>query len=158
SRNDQVALDERLWLVRASHEAELALTGMQRALVMQAEPHAGTPMPGYTHLQRAQPITPGHHLLAYREMFDRARGRFAHARRRAAVSPLGSGALAGTTLPIDRDRVAVALGLSAITRNSLDAVSSRDALLEHLSACAIASVHLSRLAEEVCLWATEEFG
>ncbi|WP_373044413.1 argininosuccinate lyase [Vulgatibacter sp.] len=158
SRNDQVALDERLFLVRAAHEADLAIRALQQALVAQAEVHAGTIMPGYTHLQRAQPITLGHHLLAYCEMFERDRGRFADARERAAVSPLGSGALAATSLPIDRQRVAGALGLSGITTNSLDGVSSRDALLEFLSAYAIAQVHLSRLAEEVCLWATEEFG
>lgn len=158
SRNDQVALDERLFLVRAAHEADLAIRNLQRALVAQAEIHAGSPMPGYTHLQRAQPITLGHHLLAYCEMFERDRGRFADARKRAAVSPLGSGALAATSLPIDRERVAQALGLSGITANSLDGVSARDALLEFLSAYAIAQVHLSRLAEEVCLWASEEFG
>lgn len=158
SRNDQVALDERLLLVRLAHEADAALAGMQRALVDQAEVYADAPMPGYTHLQRAQPITLGHHLLAYCEMFERDRGRFADARRRAAVSPLGSGALASTSLPIDRRRVADALGLPGITTNSLDGVSSRDALLEFLSVYAIAQVHLSRLAEEVILWASEEFG
>jgi argininosuccinate lyase len=115
-------------------------------------------MPGYTHLQRAQPITLGHHLLAYVEMFDRDRGRFVDARKRAAVSPLGSGALAATSLPIDRERVAKSLGLGGITRNSLDGVASRDGLLEFLAAYAIAQVHLSRLAEELILWATEEFG
>jgi argininosuccinate lyase len=115
-------------------------------------------MPGYTHLQRAQPITLGHHLLAYVEMLHRDRGRFIDAGRRAAVSPLGSGALAGTTLPIDRYRVAESLGLPDITHNSLDGVASRDAMLEHLSAVAIAMVHVSRLAEEVCLWASQEFG
>ena len=158
SRNDQVALDERLFLVRAAHEADLAIRALQRALVDQAERYSGAIMPGYTHLQRAQPITLGHHLLAYVEMFERDRGRFADARRRAAVSPLGSGALAATSLPIDRQRVADALGLEGITTNSLDGVSSRDALLEFLAAYSIAQVHLSRLAEEVCLWATEEFG
>lgn len=158
SRNDQVALDERLFLVRACNEIDHALREVQRALVGQAEAHTATLMPGYTHLQRAQPITLGHHLLAYVEMLDRDRGRFSDLLRRAAVSPLGSGALASTSLPIDRERVAKSLGLRGITRNSLDAVSSRDALLEFLSACAIAQVHLSRLCEEISLWASTEFG
>lgn len=158
SRNDQVALDERLMLVRFAHEADEAIAALQKALVDQAEIHAASPMPGYTHLQRAQPITLGHHLLAYVEMFERDRGRFADARKRAGVSPLGSGALASTSLPIDRQRVADSLGLDGITQNSLDGVASRDALLEFLGGYSIAMVHLSRLAEEVILWATEEFG
>lgn len=157
SRNDQVALDERLFLVRACHEVDAALASLQRALVDQAEVHAASLMPGYTHLQRAQPITLGHHLLAYVEMLQRDRERFGDLRRRAAVSPLGSGALASTRLPIDRMRVARSLGLGGITRNSLDAVSSRDSLLEFLSAAAIAQVHLSRLCEEISLWASQEF-
>jgi argininosuccinate lyase len=158
SRNDQVALDEVLWLRRATADVDRALGELQRALVDQAERHAADPMPGYTHLQRAQPITLGHHLLAHVEALERDRGRFADCARRHALSPLGSGALAATTLPIDREQVARALGLSGVTRNSIDAVSARDGLLEFLAGAAIAGVHLSRLAEELCLWATSEFG
>ncbi len=158
SRNDQVALDEILWLQRAVCETDRALAELQRALVGQAERHAGDPMPGYTHLQRAQPITLGHHLLAHVEALERDRGRFRDCARRHARSPLGSGALAATTLPIDREHAARTLGLDGVTRNSLDGVSARDGLLEFLAAAAIAGVHLSRFAEELCLWATLEFG
>jgi argininosuccinate lyase len=158
SRNDQVALDEVLWLRRATADVDAALADLQRALVEQADRHAADPMPGYTHLQRAQPVTVGHHLLAHVEALERDRGRFADGARRHARSPLGSGALAATTLPIDRERVARELGLAGVTRNSIDGVSARDGLLEFLAAAAIAGVHLSRLAEEVCLWASFEFG
>ena len=158
SRNDQVALDEVLWLRRAAGEADRALAALQVALVEQAGRHAADPMPGYTHLQRAQPVTLGHHLLAHVEAIGRDRGRFADGARRHSLSPLGSGALAATTLPIDREHVAAALGLAGVTRNSIDAVSARDGLLEFLAAAAIAGVHLSRLAEELCLWASFEFG
>ncbi len=158
SRNDQVALDERLWLRRACREAGAAIRAMQRALVEQAKRHAATPMPGYTHLQRAQPVTVGHHLLAYVEMFARDRSRFADCARRFDASPLGSGALAGAGLPLRRGRVAEHLGFAGVTTSSLDAVGSRDHLIELSAACATAMVHLSRLAEELCLWASTEFG
>jgi argininosuccinate lyase len=159
SRNDQVALDLRLYLVkRAIPDLDAALGALMAALVVQARDHVETLMPGYTHLQRAQPVVLAHHLLAYVEMFDRDRGRLADARRRADVSPLGSGALAATPFGIDRKAVAKALGLSGITRNSMDAVGSRDAALEVLSAIAIAMTHLSRLSDEVILWASAEFG
>lgn len=157
SRNDQVALDERLWLRRAVSEASAAITELVRALLSQAARHAATPMPGYTHLQRAQPITVGHHLLAYVEMFARDLSRLSDLGRRFDVSPLGSGALAGSTIALDRAFVAKALGLSGLTTNSLDAVGSRDHLLEFLSDAAIAGVHLSRLCEELVLWTSTEF-
>lgn len=158
SRNDQVALDERLFIVGACDRATAALVRLQRSLLGQAKAHAKTILPGYTHLQRAQPVSLAHHLLAYVEMLGRDRERFAEVRRRAAVSPLGSGALAGTTLPLDREAVARALGLEGVTQNSLDAVSDRDSAIELLFACALAAVHLSRLGEEIVLWTTKEFG
>ncbi len=158
SRNDQVALDERLFIVGACDRVEAALVGLMRALLAQARAHQRTVLPGYTHLQRAQPVTLAHHLLAYLEMLGRDRERLAELRRRAAVSPLGAGALAGTTLPLDRERVARSLGLSGVTRNSLDAVSDRDSAIELVFACALAAVHLSRLGEELVLWTTREFG
>jgi argininosuccinate lyase len=158
SRNDQVALDERLFVVAACGRCDGALAGLQRALVVAARAHERTLLPGYTHLQRAQPVTLAHHLLAYVEMLGRDRDRLADVRRRAAVSPLGSGALAGTTLPIDRERTARALGLAGVTQNSLDAVSDRDSAIELAFACAVAAMHLSRLGEEIVLWTTREFG
>ncbi len=158
SRNDQVALDERLLVVEACDRATAAAAGLQRALVRQARRHQATLLPGYTHLQRAQPVTLAHHLLAHVEMLGRDRERFAEVRRRAAVSPLGSGALAATTLRLDRERVARALGLDGVTRNSLDAVSDRDSAVELVFACALCAVHLSRLGEEIVLWTTREFG
>jgi argininosuccinate lyase len=158
SRNDQVALDERLFIVGACDRCDAALAGLMRALLGQARRHAATILPGYTHLQRAQPVSLAHHLLAYVEMLGRDRERLAQVRRRAAISPLGSGALAGTTLPLDREAVARALGLDGVTRNSLDAVSDRDSALELLFACALAAVHLSRIGEEIVLWTTREFG
>ena len=158
SRNDQVALDERLFIVGACDRCDAALARLQRALVGQARPHQATLLPGYTHLQRAQPVSLAHHLLAHVEALGRDRARLAEVRARAAVSPLGSGALAATTLPLDREAVARALGLSGVTRNSLDAVSDRDSALELLFAVALAAVHLSRLGEEVVLWTTREFG
>jgi argininosuccinate lyase len=158
SRNDQVALDERLFAAGACDRCDAALAGLMRALVVQARAHEATLLPGYTHLQRAQPVSLAHHLLAYVEMLGRDRDRFADVRRRAAVSPLGSGALAGTTLPIDRERTAAALGLAGVTQNSLDAVSDRDTAIELAFACAVAAMHLSRLGEEVVLWTTKEFG
>ncbi|HET8723546.1 MAG TPA: argininosuccinate lyase [Anaeromyxobacteraceae bacterium] len=158
SRNDQVALDERLHVVESCDRADAALAGLQRALLAQARRHQGTLLPGYTHLQRAQPVTLAHHLLAHVEMLGRDRERFSEVRRRAAVSPLGSGALAGTTLRLDRERVARELGLAGVTRNSLDGVSDRDSAIELVFACALAAVHLSRLGEEIVLWTTREFG
>jgi len=158
SRNDQVALDERLFIVDACARTDAALAGLQRALVGQARRHEATVLPGYTHLQRAQPVSLAHHLLAHVEALGRDRDRLADVRRRAAISPLGSGALAGSTLPLDREAVAAALGLAGVTRNSLDAVSDRDSAAELLFACALAAVHLSRLGEEIVLWTTKEFG
>ncbi len=158
SRNDQVALDERLFAVRACESCDAALVRLMRALLGQARRHRKTLLPGYTHLQRAQPVSLAHHLLAHVEALGRDRERLAEVRRRAAVSPLGSGALAGTTLRIDRARTARALGLSGVTRNSLDAVSDRDGPIELSFALALAAVHLSRLGEEVVLWSTKEFG
>jgi argininosuccinate lyase len=158
SRNDQVALDERLFVVGACGRCDAALAGLQRALVVQARAHAQTLLPGYTHLQRAQPVSLAHHLLAYVEMLGRDRERLAEVRRRAAISPLGSGALAGTTLPLDRERTAEALGLAGVTQNSLDAVSDRDSAIELAFACAVSAMHLSRLGEEIVLWTTREFG
>ncbi len=158
SRNDQVALDERLFAVEACDAVDRALADLQRALVRQARRHRETLLPGYTHLQRAQPVSLAHHLLAYVEMLGRDRARFQETRRRAAVSPLGAGALAGTTLRLDRERVARSLGLNGVTANSLDAVSDRDTAIELVFDCALAAVHLSRLGEEIVLWTTKEFG
>ncbi len=158
SRNDQVALDERLFIVSACDRVDAALLGLMRALLGQARRHERTVLPGYTHLQRAQPVSLAHHLLAFVEMLGRDRERLAELRRRAAISPLGAGALAGSTLPLDRERVARTLGLSGVTRNSLDAVSDRDSAIELVFACALSAVHLSRLGEELVLWTTREFG
>jgi argininosuccinate lyase len=154
SRNDQVATDFRLWVRDAIDEIDAALAAYQRALAEKALKHAATVMPGFTHLQPAQPVTFGHHLLAYVEMAARDRGRFADARARLNESPLGAGALAGTSFPIDRAMTARALGFARPMANSLDAVADRDFVLETLSACAIAAVHLSRFAEEIVLWAS----
>ncbi|HYQ81534.1 MAG TPA: argininosuccinate lyase, partial [Anaeromyxobacteraceae bacterium] len=158
SRNDQVALDERLFIVAACDRCDAAVAGLQRALLAQARRHRRTLLPGYTHLQRAQPVSLAHHLLAYVEMLGRDRERLAEVRRRAAVSPLGAGALAGTTLRLDRLRTARELGLSGVTWNSLDAVSDRDSAIELLFAVALCAVHLSRLGEEIVLWTSREFG
>jgi argininosuccinate lyase len=158
SRNDQVALDERLFIVGACDRCDAASRRLMLALLEQAERHQRTLLPGYTHLQRAQPVSLAHHLLAHVEALGRDRERLRQVRARAAVSPLGSGALAGTTLPIDRLATARSLGLADVTRNSLDAVSDRDSAIELAFACALASVHLSRLGEEVVLWTTREFG
>jgi len=154
SRNDQVATDFRLWVRDAIDELDGALAAYQRALAEKALKHADTIMPGFTHLQPAQPVTLGHHLLAYVEMAARDRGRFADARRRLNESPLGAGALAGTSFPIDRAMTAKALGFDRPMANSLDAVADRDFVLETLSACAIASLHLSRFAEEIVIWSS----
>ena len=158
SRNDQVALDVRLWTRGACERSIDSLQGLQRALVTKAEAHAGDLMPGFTHLQSAQPITFGHHLMAYVEMFGRDAGRFTDARARMNESPLGAAALAGTSFPIDRQITAAALGFDRPTANSLDSVSARDFALEALSAAAICATHLSRLAEEIVIWVTPQFG
>ena len=158
SRNDQVATDFRLWVRDAVDAADAALAAYQRALAEKALVHAATVMPGFTHLQTAQPVTFGHHLLAYVEMAARDRGRFADARGRLNESPLGAGALAGTSFPIDRAMTAKALGFARPAANSLDAVADRDFVLETLSACAIAATHLSRFAEEIVLWSSPLVG
>ena len=154
SRNDQVATDFRLWVRDTIDVIDAALAAYQRALAEKGLEHAATVMPGFTHLQSAQPVTFGHHLLAYVEMAARDRGRFADARARLNESPLGAGALAGTSFPIDRDMTAKALGFTQPAANSLDAVSDRDFVLETLAAAAIAAVHLSRFAEEIVLWSS----
>jgi argininosuccinate lyase len=158
SRNDQVATDLRLWTRDALDAAGAGLRALQLALVAQAEAHADAVMPGFTHLQSAQPVTFGHHCLAYVEMLERDRGRLADARARGDESPLGAAALAGTSFPIDRKATAKALGFARPMRNSLDAVSSRDFALEALAAAAICAIHLSRLAEEIVLWTSPRFG
>ena len=158
SRNDQVATDFRLWVRDAIDRAEAGLTELQAALIDRAEEHVATIMPGFTHLQAAQPVTLGHHLLAYVEMLGRDRSRFRDARARMNESPLGAGALAGTSFPIDRDATARALGFARAMPNSLDAVSDRDFALEYLACGAICAVHLSRLAEEIVLWCSAQFG
>jgi argininosuccinate lyase len=158
SRNDQVATDFKLWVRDTIDEIDASLAAYQRALVDRALEHADTVMPGFTHLQTAQPVTFGHHLLAYVEMAARDRGRFADARRRLNESPLGAAALAGTSFPIDRAATAKALGFDRPAANSLDAVADRDFVLEVLSAAAIASVHLSRFAEEIVLWTSPLVG
>jgi argininosuccinate lyase len=152
SRNDQVAVDFRLWVRDASDGLAAQITDVMRALADRAATYAADPMPGFTHLQTAQPVTYGHHLLAYVEMLDRDRGRLADCRRRLNECPLGSAALAGTSFPIDRAMTAQALGFDRPTGNSLDAVSDRDFALEFLSAAAISAMHLSRFAEEIVLW------
>src|SRR6202020_1209798 len=154
SRNDQVATDFRLWVRDYIDGFDTALAGYQRALAEKALQYADTVMPGFTHLQPAQPVTFGHHLLAYVEMAARDRGRFADARSRLNESPLGAAALAGTSFPIDRAMTAKALGFARPMANSLDAVADRDFVLETLSACSIAAVHLSRFAEEIVIWSS----
>ncbi len=158
SRNDQVALDFRLWVRDAIDQIDGQLKDLQTILAQRAQEFAGAVMPGFTHLQSAQPVTLGHHLLAYVEMIARDRSRFADARRRLNECPLGAAALAGTSFPIDRDMTAKALGFDRPTANSLDSVSDRDFVLETLSGAAICAVHLSRFAEEFVLWTTPQFG
>ena len=158
SRNDQVATDFRLWVRDAMDMADSALAALQKALVARAEEHADTIMPGFTHLQSAQPVSLGHHLMAYYEMIRRDRSRFADARRRMNESPLGAAALAGTGFPIDRENTASALGFDRPTANSLDSVSDRDFALDYLMAATQCSLHLSRLAEEFVIWASQPFG
>jgi argininosuccinate lyase len=157
SRNDQVATDFRLWVRQAMDGLDQQARTLQAALIDQAEAHAATVMPGYTHLQAAQPVTLGHHLLAYVEMFGRDRGRLADARARLNECPLGAAALAGTSFPIDRAATAAALGFDRPTANSIDSVSDRDFALEFLSAGAIMATHLSRLAEEIVIWCSDGF-
>jgi argininosuccinate lyase len=157
SRNDQIATDFKLWVRDAIDGIDGQLRELIGALIDQAERHAATVMPGLTHLQPAQPVTFGHHLLAYVEMLGRDRGRFADARRRLNESPLGAAALAGTSFPIDREMTAKALGFDRPAANSLDAVSDRDFVIEFLAAGAILATHLSRLAEEIVLWVSHGF-
>ena len=158
SRNDQVAVDFRLWVRDTVDALGLQIAGLQRAIATKALAHAGDVMPGFTHMQSAQPVTFGHHLMAYVEMLGRDRGRFADARRRMNECPLGAAALAGTSFPIDRAATARTLGFDRPTANSLDSVSDRDFALEALAAAAICATHLSRFAEEIVLWATPQFG
>ena len=158
SRNDQVATDFRLWVRDAIDELDVGLAAFADALLARAEEHAETVMPGFTHLQIAQPVTLGHHLMAYVEMTRRDRGRFADCRRRLNDCPLGSAALAGTGFPIDRDQTARTLGFDRPTANSLDSVSDRDFALEFLAASVLCGLHLSRLAEEVVIWASQPYG
>jgi argininosuccinate lyase len=157
SRNDQVATDFRLWVREAISRAEDGLKGLQSALLGQAAEHAATVMPGFTHMQSAQPITFGHHCLAYVEMFERDRGRLADTRKRVNECPLGAAALAGTSFPIDREETAKALGFMRPMRNSLDAVSARDFALEYLATATIAATHLSKLAGELVQWCSPQF-
>ncbi|MBS0538633.1 MAG: argininosuccinate lyase [Proteobacteria bacterium] len=157
SRNDQVALDVRLWVRDAIDKVEAMLRDLQEVLIKRADQYSATIMPGFTHLQTAQPITFGHHLLAYVEMFGRDRSRFADCRARMNESPLGAAALAGTPHPIDRHRTARALGFGAPMANSLDAVSDRDYVIEFLAAASITAVHLSRLSEEIVIWCSAPF-
>ena len=158
SRNDQVATDFRLWVRGAMDEVDASLAALQRALVTRAAEHADSIMPGFTHLQVAQPVTLGHHLLAYVEMLARDRSRFADARARMNESPLGAAALAGTSFPLDRAATASALGFDRPMANSIDAVSDRDFALDYLASASIAALHLSRLAEEIVNWASQPFG
>ena len=158
SRNDQVAVDFRLWVRDTIDALDVQLTDLQKVLAQKALDYAGAVMPGFTHLQSAQPVTFGHHMLAYVEMFGRDRSRLRDARARLNECPLGAAALAGTSFPIDRHMTAKALGFDRPTANSLDSVSDRDFVLETLSIASICAVHLSRFAEEIVLWATPQFG
>jgi argininosuccinate lyase len=158
SRNDQVATDLRLWLRRAIDRLDAGIVGLERALVGLAERDGEAILPGSTHIQPAQPVLLAHHLLAYVEMLERDRGRLADARRRANVSPLGAGAIAGAGYPLDREGVAKELGFDGVTANSIDAVSDRDFVVEALAAVALAMVHLSRLSEEITWWSNPRFG
>ncbi|HKT77908.1 MAG TPA: argininosuccinate lyase, partial [Sphingobium sp.] len=158
SRNDQVATDFRLWVRDAMDEVEQGLAQLQHALLARAEEHVDAVMPGFTHLQSAQPVTLGHHLMAYHEMVRRDRSRFADARERLNECPLGAAALAGTGFPIDRHATAAALGFAKPTDNSLDSVSDRDFALDYLMAATQTALHLSRLAEEFIIWASQPFG
>ncbi|MEO1489041.1 MAG: argininosuccinate lyase [Pseudomonadota bacterium] len=158
SRNDQVATDFRMWVHDALDAMDAGLAALQRALVTRAHEHASAIMPGFTHLQTAQPVTLGHHLMAYYEMLRRDRSRLADTRARLNECPLGSAALAGTGFPIDREQTSAALGFSRPTANSLDAVSDRDFAMDYLHTASMIAVHLSRLAEELIIWASQPFG
>jgi argininosuccinate lyase len=158
SRNDQVAVDFKMWLRAACAGLREKIRGLQRSLVGFADRHSGAVVPGYTHLQRAQPVLFAHHLLAYVEMLERDAGRFADAEARMDACPLGSGAIAGSTIELDRAAVAAELGFSKVTTNSMDAVADRDFACEALAAIAILGMHISRLSEDVILWASAEFG
>ncbi len=158
SRNDQVATDFRLYIRDTIDLVDQSLAELQRTLATKAEAHASTVMPGFTHLQPAQPVTFGHHLLAYVEMFARDRGRLSDARKRLNECPLGAAALAGTSFPIDRKSTAAALDFAGPTANSLDSVSDRDFVLEVLSAASVCAMHMSRFAEEIVIWSTPQFG
>ncbi len=157
SRNDQVATDTRLYCREQADVLAAGVRALQEALLGQAERHAATPVPGYTHLQRGQPVTVGHHFLAYVEMLDRDLDRLADCRRRINVSPLGSGALAGSTINLDRAAIAEELGFDGVTRNSMDAIADRDHIAELLFVTALCGVHLSRLSEDLILWCSSEF-
>lgn len=158
SRNDQVATDTRLYCREEIDNITTLLTGLQKALLGQAGQHAGSIIPGYTHLQRGQPVTVGHHLLAYVEMLERDKTRLADCRKRVNICPLGSGALAGSTINLDRQQIAQELGFDGITTNSMDAISDRDYMAEFLFAMALCGTHLSRLSEDLILWCSSEFG
>lgn len=158
SRNDQVATDTRLYCRAQIDEITGAIFALQKVLVKQAERYAATVMPGYTHLQRGQPVTVGHHLLAYVEMLQRDKGRLNDCRRRVNISPLGSGALAGSTINLDREAIADELGFDGVTRNSMDAIADRDYIAELLFIISMCGVHLSRLSEDLILWCSSEFG
>ena len=158
SRNDQVATDTRLYCREEIDNLTELLSGLQAALLAQAEQHAASVIPGYTHLQRGQPVTVGHHLLAYVEMLDRDKSRLADCRKRVNVSPLGSGALAGSTINLDRQQIADELGFDSVTTNSMDAISDRDYIAEFLFSMALIGTHLSRLSEDLILWCSSEFG
>jgi len=157
SRNDQIALDERMYLKEEVLKIQGLLKDLQKSLIATAQKNLGVIMPGYTHLQHAQPLLFSHHLMAYFYMFERDKGRMKDLYKRVDVLPLGSAALAGTSFPIDREYVATQLGFGGISENSLDAVSDRDFILEFLSASAILMMHLSRLGEEMVLWSSQEF-
>ena len=157
SRNDQVATDFRLFVRGAMDDALAAIDALEGAILDRAEEHVATIMPGFTHLQSAQPVTLGHHLMAYREMLDRDRSRFEAARERLNQCPLGAAALAGTSFPIDRDATSAALGFDRPTANSIDSVSDRDFVIDYLAGAALCSIHLSRLAEEIIIWASQPF-
>lgn len=158
SRNDQVALDLRLWVKDEIEIVKELTKKLIKAILEQADRYVDLVMPGYTHLQRAQPVTAAHHLMAYAEMFDRDYSRFCEAQKRANIMPLGAGALAGSTLPLSPESVAKELGFDSVCANSMDAVSDRDFVLDFIYCCAVCQVHLSRLAEELVFWSGEEFG
>lgn len=158
SRNDQVATDTRLYCREEIDNITALLTGLQQALLKQAEQYAAALIPGYTHLQRGQPVTVGHHLLAYVEMLDRDKSRLSDCRKRVNICPLGSGALAGSTINLDRHQIADELGFDGVTTNSMDAISDRDYMAEFLFAMALCGTHLSRLSEDLILWCSSEFG